>query len=100
MKILRNLHRAQFDSGSEDENPNTMARPLWIYGHDCQQHTDKEFHKALEAVVTGRKYVSSNIPADGVYRLVDEGKDIAGTICQDHGHESSGEARNAKEMSS
>jgi hypothetical protein len=61
-----------------------MARPLWIYGHNCQRHTYQEWHKAAHALATGAKYTPTNIPADGVYRLVDEGKDIGTALSTGH----------------
>ena len=61
-----------------------MPRPLWIYGHNCQRHAYEECHKAAHALTTGEKYISTNIPADGIYRLVDEGKDIGPAFSKEH----------------
>ncbi|KAJ5751604.1 hypothetical protein N7520_008521 [Penicillium odoratum] len=86
LKILQNLHRAQFDTENQNENPNTISRPLWIHGHNCQRHTYEEWPKALNAVITGGKYIPTNIPADGIYRLVDEGKNISSAILTERGN--------------
>ncbi|KAF3403483.1 FAD-dependent monooxygenase roqM [Penicillium rolfsii] len=72
LKLLQTLHKADWNSESKEEIPTMVARPTWIFAHDCLASTYEEFNKAADAILTGTEYIPTNIPSDGQFRIVDE----------------------------
>lgn len=59
------------DRGEEESKREEFRfpNPDWIFSHDCQSYTYREFESVVEAIREGREYVPTNIPIDGVYRV-------------------------------
>ncbi|KAJ5766293.1 uncharacterized protein N7511_003909 [Penicillium nucicola] len=72
LKMLQSLHKADWEADNKEEVPTMITRPTWIFSHDCQQSAYDEFEKAASAVITGTEYHPTNIPADGLFRIIDE----------------------------
>lgn len=56
------------------KDPRFLTYPYhsWIFDHDCQEYTYREFAKVAEAIQNGKEYIPHNVPADGIYRLSHE----------------------------
>ena len=71
--LIKCLFQADTDPGAKDQKlPPTPPLHSWIFDHDCQEYTDREFAKVAEAIQSGDEYSPHNVPADGKYHLGDE----------------------------
>ncbi|EAS31820.3 uncharacterized protein CIMG_07299 [Coccidioides immitis RS] len=68
------MNRSDFELFRKDPNLARPPHPAWIFDHDCQEYTYREFAAAAEAVRSGKDYVPTNIPADGEYRIAYDSK--------------------------
>lgn len=70
--LIQCLFRADTDSGAKDQKPPTLLLHSWIFDHDCQEYTDREYAKVAEAIQDGEEYTPHNVPVDGKYHLSSE----------------------------
>ncbi|KAL5361452.1 hypothetical protein BJX96DRAFT_152058 [Aspergillus floccosus] len=51
------------------KDPSILSPPSpdWIFAHDCQAYTYREFNAVVQALQEKREYVATNIPPEGVY---------------------------------
>lgn len=67
--VLKSMMKTTCKDLRKDLSGVTPPHPSWIFDHDCQEYTYREFAKAANAILTGQPYEPSNAPADGMYRL-------------------------------
>ncbi|KKK12911.1 hypothetical protein AOCH_000473, partial [Aspergillus ochraceoroseus] len=72
LKMLASLQKANWKAESKEDVPTMVARPFWIFSHDCERDTYQEFGKAANAVLNETEYTATNIPSDGLFRIIDE----------------------------
>lgn len=66
---------AAWDSEDEAKKPSAFTHQAWVYTHNCIRHTYEEFHTAADAVINGREYIPTNVPASGGF-CQDNGKNV------------------------
>ncbi|RAK93183.1 FAD/NAD(P)-binding domain-containing protein [Aspergillus costaricaensis CBS 115574] len=67
--VLKSMMKTTCRDLRKDLSGVTPPHPSWIFDHDCQEYTYREFAKAANSILTGQPYQPTNVPADGVYRL-------------------------------
>lgn len=67
--VLKSMMKTTCKDLRKDLSGVTPPHPSWIFDHDCQEYTYREFAKAANSILTGQPYQPTNVPADGVYRL-------------------------------
>ncbi|OGE58215.1 hypothetical protein PENARI_c001G12120 [Penicillium arizonense] len=61
--------RPDWEKEASKQDEFRFPNPDWIFSHDCQDYTYREFESVVQAIRDGREYVPTNIPIDGVYRV-------------------------------
>lgn len=61
--------RPDWEEEASKQDGFRFPNPDWIFSHDCQNYTYREFESVIQAIRDGREYVPTNIPIDGVYRV-------------------------------
>ncbi|CAG8909344.1 unnamed protein product [Penicillium egyptiacum] len=72
IEVQKNDHKANWDSSNTEDRPSTAARPTWVFSHDCAKHAYEEFNIVANAITNGQDYIETNVPADGIFRRVDD----------------------------
>ncbi|KAL4812066.1 FAD/NAD(P)-binding domain-containing protein [Aspergillus spinulosporus] len=58
-----------FDAIRENLSMLKPPLPTWILDHDCQEYTYREFLGVAEAIRTGKQYIPTNIPTEGIQKM-------------------------------
>lgn len=65
--LQESMLKPDWEAVRRDPSILSLPSPKWIFEHDCQAYTYREFDAVVQAIQEGREYMPTNIPPEGIY---------------------------------
>lgn len=60
-------HQTDWAEVAKNKELLKIPQPMWLYGHDPEKYAYERCDEAVESIVSGKPFTSSNLPEDYVH---------------------------------